>query len=144
MSTIDPLNKANFSGITTMIYAKDVDRAAKFYEKTFGFEILYNSVDSNGEGYADMKFRDTKFMILEENLEKDKYMPSPKSINGGTASYYFYVEDVESVTNEVVEKGAELVMPPTMMPWGDKCSVVSDLDGHQWMIATHIEEVEMV
>ena len=41
-----------------------------------------------------------------------------------------------------VDAGCEVVMPPSDMFWGDRYAKVKDPSGHQWGLATHIEDVE--
>jgi PhnB protein len=52
-----------------------------------------------------------------------------------------YVEDVDSVFNQAVNAGATANMQPTDMFWGDRFGKLTDPFGHQWGIATHIEDV---
>ena len=41
----------------------------------------------------------------------------------------------------VVSAGAQVIMPPTDMFWGDRYSKLKDPYGHEWSIATHIQDL---
>jgi uncharacterized glyoxalase superfamily protein PhnB len=139
--SVDPLNQEEFASITTMINAKDVVSLVKFYESVFGFQTLECMKDSFGKMYARMRYRGSSFMIMEEDLEK--MMPAPSSIKGTSASFYVYTEDVDSFTKMLEEKETVIGMPVSDMPWGDRCSVAIDPEGHAWMFATHKFEPQM-
>ena len=48
---------------------------------------------------------------------------------------------MDKAFKQAVDSGANMVMPPTDMFWGDRYSKVRDPFGHDWAIATHTEDV---
>lgn len=54
-----------------------------------------------------------------------------------------YVKDVDAAFARATAAGCTAVMPPTNMFWGDRYCRVADPFGHQWAIATHIEDLSM-
>ena len=52
-----------------------------------------------------------------------------------------YCKDADALLARAVAAGAEMTMPVTPMFWGDKYGKVVDPFGHQWAIATHVEDV---
>jgi uncharacterized glyoxalase superfamily protein PhnB len=66
---------------------------------------------------------------------------SPQTLKGTPVSMFMYVEDVDKVFNQAVAAGATAVMPPTNMFWGDRFGKLKDPFGHEWALATHIEDV---
>ena len=51
------------------------------------------------------------------------------------------VPDIDARFAHAVAEGATAVMPPADMFWGDRYGKVIDPFGHEWQIATHIEDV---
>lgn len=56
-------------------------------------------------------------------------------------SLMLYVKNADKTMEQAVAAGAEIVMPLENTFWGDRYGVVKDPQGHQWEIATHIENV---
>jgi PhnB protein len=52
-----------------------------------------------------------------------------------------YVEDVDAVMQKASEAGATVTMPAEDMFWGDRFGSLTDPFGHEWNIATHVEDV---
>jgi PhnB protein len=50
------------------------------------------------------------------------------------------VTDVDATFSQAVEAGATATMPVADMFWGDRYGKLVDPFGHQWSIATHIED----
>jgi uncharacterized glyoxalase superfamily protein PhnB len=54
---------------------------------------------------------------------------------------FLYVEDVDAVVAQAVDAGATVTMPVDDMFWGDRFGMITDPFGHQWQVATHVEDV---
>jgi len=54
---------------------------------------------------------------------------------------HFYVEDTDATMARAVEAGAAVTMPAADMFWGDRFGKLTDPFGHDWSIATHIEDL---
>ena len=52
-----------------------------------------------------------------------------------------YVEDVDTVAGQAVAAGAQVLKPVADQFYGDRSGSFADPFGHQWHIATHIEDV---
>lgn len=135
MSQVDPRNQSNYHSITKMFYAKNVKQIAAFYRDVFVFTIKEEMIDEGGKAFAEMEYRGSKFMILEEELEKQ--ITAPSTLNGCTSSSYVYVDDVDNYSADLQKKDVIIAIPCTDMPWGDRCFVAIDPEGHAWMFATH-------
>jgi PhnB protein len=66
---------------------------------------------------------------------------SPKELGGTTVSVFMYVEDVDAVVKRAVEAGATVNMEPADQFWGDRFGSIDDPFGHNWALATHVEDV---
>jgi PhnB protein len=66
---------------------------------------------------------------------------SPQALGGSPANLLLYVEDVDAAFRKAVGAGATATMPPQDMFWGDRYGKLADPFGHEWSIATHIEDL---
>jgi uncharacterized glyoxalase superfamily protein PhnB len=57
------------------------------------------------------------------------------------AMLYVYVEDCDAAYARALEAGAESLMEPADMYYGDRHGGVRDVSGNAWFIATHLEDV---
>jgi len=89
--------------------------------------------------HAELQVGDSRFMIADE-FPGMSAAPNPTAAL--QSSYLFvYTEDVDTAFNRAVKAGARPDMPPSNMFWGDRYGKVTDPFGHQWGIATHVEDV---
>jgi uncharacterized glyoxalase superfamily protein PhnB len=139
--SVDPFNKANFSTLTPMLFAKDVKALAEFYRDSFGFDLLVEMIDAEGNGFAEVKTGESKFMIIEE--EEIKQTTAPSTLGGVSVCYYVYVLDVDKYLVELKSKKVTIAQECIDMPWGDRCAVAIDPEGHSWMFATHKIDMDM-
>lgn len=89
--------------------------------------------------HAEMQVGDSVLMLADENREQG--IPSSESHGGGSTSVFFYVPDVDTVFARAVAAGAVPDSEPTDMFWGDRLASLRDPFGHEWSIATHIEDI---
>lgn len=138
-SQIDPLNRNNYSAITTMLTVVDLEKAYAFYQKAFGFEGRVFMPGPDGKAmHAELKLRDSALMLGPENPAWQN--TSAKTLGNTPATLYLLVEDVDKVTAQATSAGAKLLQPPTDMFWGDRTATLVDPDGNKWMLATHKAE----
>jgi PhnB protein len=52
------------------------------------------------------------------------------------------VADVDQVWNRAVRAGCEVIYPLADQFYGDRAGRLRDPFGHQWMLSTHIEDVD--
>jgi PhnB protein len=52
-----------------------------------------------------------------------------------------YVEDVDAVFGRAIEAGAKAIRPVANQFYGDRSGQFEDPFGHQWSVATHVEDV---
>jgi PhnB protein len=66
---------------------------------------------------------------------------SPESVGGSSVTLHVYVEDVDVVFARAIAAGAKETRPLSDQFYGDRTGSVEDPFGHQWYIATHVEDV---
>jgi PhnB protein len=131
---------AGYHSITPYLVVHDGNGALEYYKRAFGATEVNRMGGPGGKiGHAEFKIGDSIIMLSDE-------MPgggnrSPQSLGGSPVSIFLYVEDVDSVFNRAVSAGAKADMPPQDMFWGDRYGKLTDPYGHQWALATHIEDV---
>jgi PhnB protein len=119
---------------------KDASRAIEFYSRAFGAKEIMRMNGPDGKiSHAELKIGDSMFMLADE-------MPrggcrSPQSLGGSTVGIFIYVENVDSVFKQAVSAGAKVQTPLENMFWGDRYGKLTDPFGHEWSLATHVEDV---
>ena len=129
-----------YHSITPSLTCRDATRAIEFYKSALGAKELNRMASPDGKvGHAELKIGDSVFFVSDE-FPGMSVAPSASTPNLG--SYlYVYVNDADAVFNRAVAAGARAAMPLTNMFWGDRYGKITDPFGHQWGIATHVEDV---
>jgi catechol 2,3-dioxygenase-like lactoylglutathione lyase family enzyme len=113
------------------LFVKDMGKMIAFYRDVLGFEIKEKGTTSNVYLIKD----GTLFLLYSRNdFEKmtDRSYEYTKGVNGhfeialSVASYH----DVDQTFQEVVQKGAVPVLPPTTEPWGQRTCYITDPEGN--------------
>jgi uncharacterized glyoxalase superfamily protein PhnB len=126
--------------LTPHLRVRGAVEAIEFYKNAFGAEEIVRMPGPNDTiMHAEMKIGDSHFMLCDEY--PDWGALSPKSLNGTGVTLNLYVEDADAVFERAVAAGATVKMPLQNQFWGDRYGQVVDPFGHEWAIATHVEDV---
>ena len=129
-----------YNTVSPYLAVDDADAAIEYYKKAFGAEETMRMHGPNGKvGHAELKIGDSRVM-LSDPFPQATTRP-PKELGGTTGSIFMYVEDVDAVFKQAVDAGGTATMEPENMFWGDRFGSVTDPFGHNWSIATHIEDL---
>jgi len=90
-------------------------------------------------GHAEIKIGDSFVMLADEFPEMDHL--GPKARGGTTVSLLVYVNDVDNAFKTAIDAGATLLRPLENQFWGDRMGSLTDPFGHQWSLATHVEDI---
>jgi PhnB protein len=90
-------------------------------------------------GHAEIKIGDSPIMLADEFPEMG--FRSPQSLGGSPVSLYLYVDDVDALAKQAEAAGAKVVRPVKDQFYGDRSGSFEDPFGHQWHLATHVEDV---
>jgi PhnB protein len=136
---IDPLNKKQYSAVSTMLTVSDIAAAVSFYQKALGFSKrgIMNGPDGKPV-HAELTLRGTTLMLSPENQAMGTR--SARSVGASPASLYIYVGNVDKVVDKATRLGATSKGPVMDMFWGDRCGTIVDPDGYTWMVGTHKAE----
>ena len=89
--------------------------------------------------HAEIKVGDSVIFLSDES--PDMGSRSPQSLGGTASSLHLYVPDVDAAFRRAVAAGAQVRMPVADMFWGDRFGKVVDPFGHEWGMATHVEDL---
>ena len=126
--------------LTPYLIVKGAAQALDFYAKALGAKELYRLAGRSGKvGHAEMKIGDSHFMLADEFPEMGAV--GPQASGGHSVSFLVYMPDVDAAFARAVAAGAKAVRPVQDQFYGDRSGTLADPFGHQWTIATHVEDV---
>jgi PhnB protein len=129
-----------YNSITPYLIVDGAAKAIEFYKKVFGAEEMVRMPAPGGRvGHAEIRIGDSMVMLADENPEMNAR--SPKSVGGSPISLLLYVDNVDKTVEGAVAAGAKLKRPVADQFYGDRMGGIEDPFGHQWYVATHIEDV---
>jgi PhnB protein len=129
-----------YGTVTPYIQVDDANRAIEFYKRAFGAKERNRMPGPNNTiAHAEIEIGDSVIMLSDPFPQSP--LKSPKDIGGSTASLMIYTEDADETVQQAVDAGAKITMPVETQFWGDRYGRVEDPFGHNWQIATHVEDV---
>ena len=125
--------------VTPALTCRDAAKAIDFYKKAFGAQEVMRMPSPDGKiSHAELKIGDSMIFVSDEFPGMSA---APTPTNTPSCYFFLYVNDADSTYNQAVSAGAKASMPLEDMFWGDRFGKVTDPFGHQWGIATHVEDV---
>lgn len=125
---------------TIYLITSGAAKAIEFYKQAFGAtEVLRLDSPDGTIGHAEIKIGDSIIMLADEFPQMGH--KSPKSLGGSPAGICLYFENVDEVFERAVAAGGKVVRPVMDQFYGDRSGTIEDPSGHNWTIATHIEDV---
>lgn len=128
-----------YNSVTPYLVVDDARRALEFYTKAFGAEEKFRLMMGDKIGHAEIKIGDSFVMLADEFPEMNHL--GPNSRGGPTSSIVLYVEDVDTSFKKALDAGAKEQRAVENQFWGDRMGTLTDPFGHQWSLATHVEDV---
>ena len=119
----------------------DAAEAVAFYARVFETEpaLLLNMPDGRVM-HCEFRVGGGRFFLSEE-LPEHGGTPSPGSLGATTVAIHLYVDDCDAMVSYMKSGGAEVVMEPIDMFWGERFARVRDPFGHEWGIATRLHDM---
>jgi predicted enzyme related to lactoylglutathione lyase len=113
-------------GYATVLLVQDVRLSTEHYRDRLGFEVdLYDKIPEH-YGYA----RRDRCSVYFAHWKGVQPRPNSEAVPPGMFDVYVYVDDVDALHAELVERGAEVHGPPARQGYGMVDFRVSDLDGY--------------
>ncbi|HEV7243131.1 MAG TPA: VOC family protein [Thermoanaerobaculia bacterium] len=129
-----------YHSVTPYLVIDGAAAALEFYKKAFGaVEVMRMSSPDGRIGHAEMKIGDSFIMLADEHPEMGHR--GPKSIGGTPVGIMIYVENADALFQAALAGGATEFRPMEDQFYGDRSGSITDPFGHNWTIATHIEDV---
>jgi PhnB protein len=127
--------------VSPHLVVRDGVKMIEFYTKAFGAKEIRRSLAPDGKSllHAELQIGDSKIFVNDEFPQMNAVCPLTR---GGTSVViHLYVEDVDTLFNQALAAGAKVVMPLADQFWGDRYGVVEDPSGHQWSMASHVQDM---
>jgi PhnB protein len=129
-----------FNTVSPYLMVRGAAEAIDFYQRAFGAEERYRMATPDGAVmHAELQLGDSIVMLADEHPQASA--KPPQSLGGTSVNIILYVEDVDALFKRAVEAGAKSVADPEDQFWGDRYGKLTDPFGHEWSIATHVEDV---
>lgn len=107
------------------VVTPDVERLVMFYQRLSGIDAVRLA-----DGFAEMRFEGSTLAISSEYLIKLFNVGAATAAANQSAILEFEVEDVDAVFERMNASGTNIVMPTTLMPWGNRSLLLRDPDGN--------------
>jgi PhnB protein len=129
-----------YHSVTPYLAIDGASEAIEFYKKAFGAKERGRMDAPGGKiGHAELEIGDSVVMLSDALPQFSTRAPT--ELGGTTVSVFMYVEDVDAVVKQAVDAGAKVEIEVQDQFWGDRFGSVTDPFGHNWAIATHVEDV---
>jgi uncharacterized glyoxalase superfamily protein PhnB len=141
-NSVEPI-PAGLEGLIPHLVCSPCAEAIEFYKKAFGAEELHRMPSPDGRiMHAAVRLGSSHLFLVDDFPEYCAGKSgTAKSLGGTPVTIHRYVKDVDAAIQRAVEAGATVKMPAMDMFWGDRYGVITDPYGHQWSIATHIQDL---
>ncbi len=107
------------------VVTEDVERLIEFYQRLSGIEAIRLA-----DGFAEMRFDGSTLAISSAHLIKLFNVGAATAAANRSAILELEVQDVDVVFERMNAFGATIVMPTTLMPWGNRSLLLRDPDGN--------------
>src|SRR5688572_15871047 len=104
------------------LIVKDAAAAIEFYKKAFGAveECRLVMPGTNQVVHAGLRIGDSLLMLGGEFEGTGCQSKSPVTLGGTPVSVHIYSDNVDEAFNKAIAAGAQEIMPPSDMFWGDR------------------------
>ncbi|MGS0893837.1 VOC family protein [Burkholderia stagnalis] len=107
------------------VVTRDVDGLVEFYQRLSGIAAVRLA-----DGFAEVRFEGATLAISSEHLIALFNVGAATATANQSAILEFEVEDVDAVFERMHASGTHIVMPTTLMPWGNRSLLLRDPDGN--------------
>lgn len=130
----------HYRGAVPYLYVDNAEQAIAFYKTAFDAKELITIRDSNNKiGHCELQIGNARIMLSDEYPELN--VKSPKTLGASTSGFTLFFEDANKAFQMVLQAGAKELRPVEKQFCGDIEGKLVDPFGHQWFIATHVEDV---
>jgi PhnB protein len=141
--TVEPVPDRLHTVTPRLVFRNEAAAAMRFYGEAFGAEVVEEPfLDPDGKVvHAEIRIGDSVVFVTDEGADGNGVAPA--SVDGRvTAVMALNVPDVDRLWERAVAAGCEVIYPLADQFYGDRGGRLRDPYGHQWMLSTHIEDVD--
>jgi PhnB protein len=128
-----------YHSVTPYLIVDGAADALDFYARAFGAEEMLRFPMGDRIAHAEIRIGDSVVMLADEFPDMGHL--GPKSRGGASAGLMVYLPDVDAAYAKALAAGATELKPLQDQFYGDRSGSVTDPFGHQWTLATHVEDV---
>lgn len=127
----------DFPAVSAHLIVASVKKAADFYQKAFGFELLGPPMMAGKVMvHAVLGHAGSAVMLGSPAPDGSHKTPADQKLKGQSFGLYAYVKDVDAQYKRIKRfKGLQVTAPQDVF-WGDRMFDVVDRDGHCWTFAS--------
>lgn len=131
----------SFCEFVPYLSVENAEQAVAFYSRVF--ETEPSAVLRMPDGrvmHCEFRVGEARFFLSDELLEHGG-TPSPAKLGATSVAIHLYVEDCDAMLKRMAESGAEVLVEPEDMFWGERFARARDPFGHEWGITTHLRDL---
>jgi len=100
------------------LVVKGAADALEFYKRAFGMEETLRMSSPSGDSivHAELRYGNATIFLADEFPQ----CQSPEALGGSPVTIHLHVKDIDRAFRQAVDAGAEAVMAPADMFWGDR------------------------
>jgi PhnB protein len=129
--------------VTPRLVFDNAAAAMRFYVEAFAATVIEEPFLTPDDKvvHAEIRIGDSVVFVTDDGADGNGV--SPASLGGRVTSMLaLNVPDVDQVWAHALAAGCEVVYPLADQFYGDRGGRLRDPFGHQWMVSTHIEDVD--
>jgi PhnB protein len=129
--------------VVTRLVFEDATAAIAFYQEAFGATLQEEPFTAPDGTVVHSEVHIGDSVVYVTDAGEDDNGVAPGSVGGlVTAVMSLNVPDVDALWERAVAAGCEVIYPLADQFYGDRAGRLRDPFGHQWMLSTHIEDVD--
>ena len=140
MTPVKPIPEG-YTTVTPSIIFRDAAKAIDFYKKAFGADEIDRAMAPDGKSvwHAALKIGDSVVFVNDEMPGMTS--PSPGPGRPSPVRLWLYVGDCDASFKRATDAGGKAKAQPEDMFWGDRCGMVNDPFGYEWVLASRVKEM---
>ena len=121
-----PSKTARLIGSAPVLFVRNVYATAEHYRDTMGFS--FGKIWGEPPSFTILK-RDDMYVMIKQIEDHNRIVPH-RTVSAGLWDMYFWVDDVDALYKEFVERGAKIDYGLCNQPYGCREFGARDIDGH--------------
>ena len=119
-------NKAKLIGSAPILFVRNVYVAAEHYRDAMGFS--FGKIWGEPPSFTILQ-RDDMYVMIKQIEDHSQIIPRG-TVSPGLWDMYFWVDDVDALYEEFVQRGAKFDYGICEQPYGCREFALRDIDGH--------------